>query len=478
MSSNLDTLRQAYDTESFVEVAQKLVVQLAESVQKSILKQNEEVIPWQTANDFWEKGITTDRDDPMSIFEAVEAQSIRLHHPRYLGHQIAPVLPMVSLAGFATLLLNNGMGIYEMGMAGTIMEREVLEIVAQNIGYENEASGIMTSGGTLANLTALLAARQLQSDHDIWEDGYQNGERLAIMVSAEAHYSVQRAVKIMGWGEKGIIKIPVDEAFRLRPEKLSDALIQARKDGLKVIAVVGSACSTATGSFDPLDEIAAFCEAEKLWFHVDAAHGGPAIFSQTYRSLLKGIEKADSVIMDFHKMALCPALCTALVFKNGQNSYKIFAQKASYLWEDPAEQEWYNLGKRTFECTKQMMSLAPFILFRQFGTALLGTYVETMFELGYAFGERIVEQADFELLIEPACNIVCFRYAPDESIDVNALNRAIRLELRNGKRFFIVQTDVAGQLYLRCALMNPFTEIDDLQALLDEIRTIGEGLLG
>ncbi|MFK7923773.1 MAG: aspartate aminotransferase family protein [Bacteroidia bacterium] len=478
MSANLDALRQAYDTKSFVEVAQKLIVQLAESVQKSMLKQREEVIPFVEANDFWETGIQTDPDNPMSIFEAVEAQSIRLHHPRYLGHQIAPVVPMVSLAGFATMLLNNGMGTYEMGMAGTIMEREVLDIVSQAIGYEDDASGIMTSGGTLANLTALLAARQVQSDHDIWEDGYQDGERMAIMVSAEAHYSVQRAVKIMGWGEKGIIKIPVDDAFRLRPEKLSDALEQARKDGLKVIAVVGSACSTATGSFDPLDEIAAFCEAEKLWFHVDAAHGGPAVFSPTYCSLLKGIEKADSVLMDFHKMALCPALCTALIFKNGQNSYKTFAQKAAYLWEDPSEQEWHNLGRRTFECTKQMMSLAPFILFRQFGPELLGTYVETMFELGHAFGERIVEQADFELLIDPACNIVCFRYAPDICPDLNVLNRSIRVKLRDGKRFYIVQTDVAGQLYLRCALMNPFTEIDDLQALLDEIRTIGEGLFG
>ncbi len=477
MSSNLEQLQQAYDMDQFATHAHELISQLTLNVQNSLSESLEKVLPWQEANQFWQKGIQAVVQDPVSLLQEVDSQSIRLHHPHYMGHQIAPVLPLTSLAGIMSQLLNNGMGVYEMGMAGTIMEREVLEEVARAIGYEEGHAGIMTSGGTLANLTALLAARQLMSDHDVWEEGYLPGEKLAIMVSEEAHYSVQRAIRIMGWGERGLIKIPVDEAYRLRADMLAPALAKAKEQGIKVIGVVGSACSTATGSFDPLDEIAAFCEAEKLWFHVDAAHGGPAIFAEDNRSLLRGIEKADSVLMDFHKMALCPALCTALIFKDGRDSYRTFAQKAAYLWEDPAEEEWYNLGKRTFECTKHMMSLAPFLLHRTYGFELVGTYVDQMFALGRTFGERLSSAPDFDLLVKPACNIICFRYRPEANTDLNALNRAIRAKLRDEGRFYIVQTEVKGNLYLRCALMNPFTDITHLEALMAEIRKVGQGLL-
>ncbi|MEL6652993.1 MAG: pyridoxal-dependent decarboxylase, partial [Bacteroidota bacterium] len=298
--------------------------------------------------------------------------------------------------------------------------------------------------------------------------------RLAIMVSAEAHYSVQRAVRIMGWGREGMIKIPVDEQYRLRADLLPAAFQKAKEKGRKVIAVVGSSCSTATGSFDPLDEIGAFCEAENLWFHVDAAHGGPAIFSEREKSLLAGIEKADSVLMDFHKMALCPALCTALIFGKERDSYRTFAQKAAYLWEDPAEEEWYNLGKRTFECTKQMMSLAPYLIMQEYGTQIWGDYVEGMFALGRSFGERLASESDFEVLIPPTGNIVCFRYVPSASVELDQLNRLIRLQLRDEGEFYIVQTEVAGKLYLRTALMNPFTKMEDLEALLRRIREIGK----
>ncbi|MEM6346256.1 MAG: pyridoxal-dependent decarboxylase [Bacteroidota bacterium] len=478
MSRNLDPLRQAYDMDEFAKRAHHLIAQLAPNVQKSLNRDTDEVLAWQTANAFWQKGIQALVDDPVQLLQQIEDQSIRLHHPRYMGHQIAPVLPLTALAGLMSQLLNNGMGVYEMGMAGTIMEREVLEEVAAAIGYSEGYSGIMTSGGTLANLTALLAARQVQSEHDIWEDGYLPGERLAIMVSEEAHYSVQRAIKIMGWGERGIVKIPVDEAYRLRADLLAPALDHARQQGLRVIGVVGSACSTATGSFDPLDAIGAFCEAENLWFHVDAAHGGPAIFAPENRSLLRGIEKADSVLMDFHKMALCPALCTALLFKDAKDSYQTFSQKAAYLWEDPSDQEWYNLGKRTFECTKHMMSLAPFLLHRTYGFELVGTYVDQMFALGHTFGERLASADDFELLVKPACNIVCFRYCSSSASNQNELNRAIRARLRDEGRFYIVQTELKGKVYLRTALMNPFTEISDLEALMEEIRRIANSLLG
>ena len=145
------------------------------------------------------------------------------------------------------------------------------------------------------------------------------------MVSEEAHYSVARAARIMGWGEKGIVKIPVNSHLRTDTSALIQTLAKARQDGLRVIALVGNACTTSTGTYDPLDEMADFAQKEGLWFHVDGAHGGAAAFSEKYRHLVKGIEQVGSVVIDFPKMMLAPAL-TAAVSSNGGHSYETFAQ--------------------------------------------------------------------------------------------------------------------------------------------------------
>jgi L-2,4-diaminobutyrate decarboxylase len=464
-------LKSAFDPSSFQQTGHKLVDYLSENLESHLAGKTEKAIPWEAPEVLWEKGLETSSLDPFPLFAQVAARSIHLHHPRYVGHQIAPPLPLVALSGLLSDVINNGMGIYEMGMAGTIMERYVVEWTASQFGLGAGSSGFLTSGGSLANLTALLAARQAQADHDIWSEGYGAGEKLAVMVSAEAHYCIQRAVRIMGWGEGGIISIPTDEAFRLDPAGLEPAFKKASQAGRRVIAVVACSCSTATGSYDPLAPIADFCEKHGLWFHVDAAHGGPAAFSEKHRSLLAGSERADSIVMDFHKMALCPALCTALLFRDSRQSYQTFAQKAAYLWEDPAEQEWHLLAKRTFECTKSMMSLKPYVLLRHFGPQVLADYVEEVFALAQTFGQMLREAPDFELFLWPEANIVCFRHLPEKGIDLNAWNAKVRRKLVEEGRFYLVQTEIAGRLYLRTSLMNPFTTEEDLMALLDRIRS-------
>lgn len=469
-------LNAAFDPKRFQETGQQLIAEMARALEKSLQRETDQVIPFQQAEQLWQEGLKALSEDPMVLFRSIQQHAVRLHHPRYVGHQIAPPLPLVALAGLLSDMLNNGMGVYEMGMAGTVMERYVVDWTARQFGLGEESSGFLTSGGTLANLTALLAARQAQSDHDIWQEGYVEGEKLAVMVSAEAHYCIARAVKIMGWGEEGIVSVPTDAAYRLDPGALESGLAEAQARGRRVIAVIGCSCSTATGSFDPLEAIADFCDKHQLWFHVDAAHGGPFAFSTRHKGLLAGSGRADSIVMDFHKMALCPALCTALLFRNGRHSYQTFAQKAAYLWDDPSDMEWHNLARRTFECTKDMMSIRPYVLLQHYGPGLLAEYVERMMDLTQAF-VRLIESTDqLELLLRPEANIVCFRYVPPEATDLNALNAAIRQQIVQAGRFYLVQTTVEGRLYLRTALMNPFTEVADLRDLLTMIRKYGESL--
>jgi L-2,4-diaminobutyrate decarboxylase len=392
--------------------------------------------------------------DPLELLLRAIAGSIRLHHPRYVGHQVTAPLPSAALAQLAGALLNNGMAVYEMGAAATAMERAVVGWMAARLGFPAEADGVLTSGGSAGNLTALLAMR-----------GRRGGD--CVLVGASAHYSTRRATRIMGWGDEGAVEVPVDARGRMIAAELPAALARAR--GRKVAGVVASACSTATGVFDPLPEIADFCAAHGLWLHVDGAHGAAAALSPRYRHLVAGIERADSVVWDGHKMLLLPALVTGVVFRDGRASYAPFAQEAAYLFEP--EERWFDLATRTLECTKRMMSLELYLALATVGPARLGAYVEGRFDLARRFAARLAAAGDFEV-IEPDCNIVCFRHAPP-GLDGPALDarqeRARDALLRSG-RFYLVKTRLGGKTWLRVTIINPHTRDEDLDALADAVR--------
>lgn len=471
-----DSIKQAYDPEAFRRQGHELVDFLADMLQGS-LSGDRTVLKWREPNAqyaYWEKDWQEGgAPDPMTLFREVFDHCVHLQERKYMGHQISPPAPVSALAGLLGDFMNNGMGVYEMGAPATAIERLVIRIVAKQIGFAGEADGVLTSGGTLANLTALLAARSIKASERVWTEGSQ--KQYALMVSEEAHYCVDRAVRIMGWGSAGIIKVPGNDRFQMRTELLPELYQQATAEGREVIAVVGSACSTATGSFDDLEAIADFCAAHDLWFHVDGAHGAALAFSQKYRPVIKGLERADSVAMDFHKMLATPSVTTALVFKDGRHSFQTFAQKAQYLFEQDGDREWYNLAKRTFECTKLMLSVRAYSILRTHGLPFLDDYVTTVTDLGIRFGQMIDEDPRLELCTPPECNIVCFRYRPAELEEtaLNALNEHIRRRILETGRFYIVKTQLRGRVWLRCTLTNPFTREEDLLALLREVKQFG-----
>jgi len=444
-------------------------------------KTEQPVIPWHKPEDelaFWEQDLAKGQGDALDLFRTVISRSIHLHHNKYMGHQVVPPAPLGALASLLSSFLNNGSAVYEMGAVSNALERVVAQQLCQQIGWQEESGGILTSGGTLANLTALLTARRVKAQANVWGEGM--GQKLALMVSAEAHYCVDRAARIMGWGSEGIIKIPVNDKFQMRTELLEEHLAKAKADGLEVVAVVGSACTTSTGAYDNLVEISGFCTKNDLWFHVDGAHGGAVIFSDKYRHLAKGINLADSVVIDMHKMLLAPALTTALLYRKEVDSYRTFAQQAQYLWSSQEDQEWYNMGKRTMECTKLMMSVKVYALIKTYGTSLFDEYVSRQYDLGKSFAELIKKRALFELGIEPSTNIVCFRYkAADVGEDkVDELNSHIRQALVEQGEFYIVQTRLNNKVYLRTTLMNSNTTEKELNELLNRIEELAQHAYG
>ncbi len=470
-------LKEAYDPEQFRSIGHQLIDLLADHLEIAQTASENKVLPYQSPEkelDFWQQHFLNN-ETPIDMFKTILEHSIHIQDPRYMGHQTATVAPIASLAGLMSDLLNNGTGVFEMGPASNALEKLVTDTLSANVGYDSAASGILTSGGTLANLTALLAARKAYSNHDVWQHGHKN--KLAVIVSEESHYCIDRAARIMGFGDDGIIKVPVDKNFKINTEVLEHYYDQAIKNGLEVIAVVGCACSTATGSYDDLEGLASFSKKHNLWFHVDGAHGGAAVFSRKYKHLLKGIEQADSVVIDFHKMMMTPALTTALLFKDGKDVYKTFAQKAQYLWDSPQSEDWFNSGKRTFECTKLMMSIKVYAILKSYGTAIFEQNVDQLYDVTKDFAHIINERSNFELLVQPESNILNFRYIDcKQGQDMNAVNTIIRQQLIEAGDFYIVQTTVDSQKHLRCSIMNPFTNTDHFKDLLNEIENIGNGL--
>lgn len=466
-------LKAVYSPKEFRVRGHKLVDELANHLEDKIQEKSDAAIDWnepQSELVFWENFL--DKGELSRFFPEILNRTTQVHHPKYIGHQVSPSAPITALSGMVSALLNNGMAIYEMGMAPSAIERVVIKRLCKKIGYRTHSGGFLTSGGTLANLTALLSARKAKVSHDIWNKGYK--DQLGIMVSEEAHYCIDRAAKIMGLGEKGIVKIPATQNFKMDTALLPSYLKKAKRAGITIFAIIGSAPSTATGVYDDLETIGKFAKTNDLWFHVDGAHGGAAIFSKKYVGTVRGIEQADSVVIDGHKMMMMPTITTALLFKNDIHATATFSQKADYLLTPADHSDWYNSGKRTFECTKTMMSIHWYVLFKMYGEEIFDEFLTRLYDMGQQFGKILQNDPKFELAVPPQSNIVCFRRI-DPDLDTFALNQRnahIRQSLLEDGEFYIVQTKLRGIQYLRTTIMNPFTTKEHLLRLLEKIEKI------
>ena len=241
-----------------------------------------------------------------------------LHDPRYVGHQVPPPLPIAAVFEAIASATNQAMAIYEMGPWATGVEETLVSELGEAIGFPRGSfAGFITSGGSLANLTALLTARNVALG-DVWRTGLSGGTGAApvIVAHAEAHYCIARAAGVLGIGSQQVIKAALDERQRIDVPALEGQLRDLRAQGRPIIAVVASACTTRTGAFDALPAIADVCAAHKVWLHVDAAHGGAACLSPRHRHLVEGLHRADSVVLDAHKMLHVPALCTFVFYRD------------------------------------------------------------------------------------------------------------------------------------------------------------------
>lgn len=467
-----DSIRAAYDPERFRADGHRLIDELAEQLARW-QRRDGVVLPWREpaqARATWSELEPGEGELVHDLIRAARA-STALANPRCMAHQVPPPLPAGVLAETVSALLNNGMAVAEMGPASVPIELCVIDWMCSKLGMPAGSGGVLTSGGSLGNLTALLAMRQARAGFDVWKQGAHTGPPLAVIVPSDAHYSIARTLRIMGWGDGGAIPAKLDAQHRLTPSAVEAALATTDR---KVIGIVAAAGSTATGAFDPLHELAAVAEQRGLWLHVDAAHGGGVALSNTHKAKLRGIERADSVVWDAHKLLMMPALITAVIYKEEARAYDAFAQQASYLFADSTPSHaWWDLGQRTVECTKRAMSFELWAALRVHGEQLFGDIIDRQAHLAQLLAAKVAAAPDFELALLPESNIVCYRHVDIGSVkapDLDGHNRALRRRVVEDGRFYIVGTQLPAGYYLRSTLMNPLIEERDLDELLDYLR--------
>ena len=393
-----------------------------------------------------------------------------LYHPRAMGHQVAPPLPALIWTESVIAALNQSTAVFEMSPVGTTLERRVMRWMADLIGFGPSAAGTMTTGGTEATFTALLAARAALLP-DSWENGV--GADPPILVCGEhAHYAVTRPAGELGIGMRNVVPVSSDAEFRMDPKSLRDVLARAKRDGKKVLAVIATAGSTPTGSFDPLDRIADVCEEFGVWMHVDAAHGGSALLADSAAGLhhasdLTGISRARSVAWDPHKMMLLPLQAGVLIMRDAADLDRAYSQKAPYLFHERAQPD---QGSRSFLCSHRADSIKLWVAFQRYGSEDIGRIYAYLCAVTEGMYNRVVEHPRFEALHRPRSNILCFRWVGDRTLSEERLD-AINLEAR--ERYnrsgdgWVTTTVLDGRRVLRVTIMNQRTNPSDTEAVLD-----------
>lgn len=404
------------------------------------------------------------------MIDLILDNSQNLHNPRYIGHQVSAPIPISGLFELLSSILNQGMTIYEMGPFSSSVENLMISKICQKIGYTSESGGILTSGGSLGNLTAILAARGKASTKT-WNQGVQG--KSIILVNENSHYSITRAAGIIGIGTDNCIPVATENS-KILMHDLEEKIISYQNKGFSILAVIASSCTTKDGTFDDLNGISKICEKYNVWLHVDAAHGGGVIFSKKYNHLISGLEKADSILIDGHKMLSLPALTSYVLYRNAKDQYYSVNQIEDYLFLEKEFQDKENpdTGLATIECTKRAAALSFWGVWSLYGESFFEKHINKTFDMAQEFKMYMQFSSCFEVLNSVESNIILFRFDPSENKEYKNIQSKLRESLIKNGKFYIVESKFENMPCLRMTIMNDSTSLLDLIDLEEELYNI------
>ena len=400
----------------------------------------------------------------------------RLTHPMYMGHQVSAPLPASIWVEALISAFNNSTAVQEMAPPTTAIEHRLVRWMGEMVGWAEGSGGTLTSGGTEATFTALLAARAVAMP-DAWEAGV--GANPPVVVYGEhCHYAVARAVGQLGLGLRNAIAVPTRE-YRMDTVALVEELDRLAREGRPVMAVVATAGSTPTGSFDDLEAIGRLCEARDIWLHVDGAHGATALFSERHRHRVWGIHRSRSLAWDPHKTMLLPLSAGMVLLRNETDLENAFLQGAPYLFHRRENARVWDLGPKSFQCSRRADALKVWLVLQRYGSSMIGALYDRLCETTAKLHQMVSEHPAFQAIHRPEGNILCFRYMSDghrNDEELDRINFELRQRYNRTGEGWITMTVLDGRRVLRTTIMNPRTAEVHLRRLLEGLERTGKSL--
>ena len=401
-------------------------------------------------------------------------------HPRFWGWAGGTGSPTGMMADMLAAGMNAVPGPFN--DAAARVETQVVNWMKAALGFPEDASGVFTSGGSVANLIGLAVGRDACAGYDVSERGVGAEEgKLVFYASSETHSSIFKAAKLLGLGKDAVRVIPVDDELRMVIPDLEAAIVRDRSEGMRPFAVVGTAGTINTGSIDDLDAIADVAAREGLWFHLDGAFGAMAALSPETQGLVPGMERADSLAFDFHKWMYVPYEAGCVLIRNKAAHRAAFSVHADYLRPLPrgtgAQPESTNL--RSPQLSRSFKALKVWMTLKEHGFEKFGRLVAQNVEQARYLGGLVEEDPRFELMAPVALNVVAFRFAPTgvDPAKLEELNRELLMRIQEQGIAVPSSTHVRGEFTIRVCICNHRSWREDFDLFAREAVRIGEDIL-
>jgi glutamate/tyrosine decarboxylase-like PLP-dependent enzyme len=391
-------------------------------------------------------------------------------HSRMFGYVASPGTAVVAIGDLLASALNANVTAWRSAPAAVEIEHLVIDWFKSALGYPSDAAGLLVSGGSMANFAALAAARTAAAS-DFARTG-RTAKPLRMYVSEEAHFSMHKAARLLGYGSENVRTVGVDDQFRMDVSDLERRICRDVEAGFQPACVVGSAGTVNTGAFDPLAAIADIAERHGLWMHVDGAYGAFSALASAAKPLFAGIDRADSVSLDPHKWLYGSMGCGCVLYRKPGTARATFAHDADYtrpvgFTRDEAFAFW-DYGP---ELSRPFRALPLWLQLKVFGADAIGAAIQRNIECARYVGRMIETSSDFELLAPVGLSIFCFRYRPSGyDGDLDALNEWILLALQRAGSSYVSNTRIRGRFALRGCVLNYRTTEADMERLLEDVR--------
>src|SRR5579864_1297166 len=401
-------------------------------------------------------------------------------HPRFWGWVQGTGTPLAMLADLLASALNPHMAGFN--QAPALVEEQVLAWLKELMGFPRDSSGILVSGGSMANLIGLAVARTAKAGFDVREHGLQTyrGPRLVFYASSETHGWTSKAAELLGLGNSAFRRVPVDRGYGINVEALRAQIESDRRAAMQPFCVVGNAGTINTGATDDLRALARICKDESLWFHVDGAYGALARLSENLRGVVDGIEEADSLAFDLHKWMYLPFEAGCVLVRDAATHRRTFAANQTYFGnvDRGVIAGGLPFADRGIELTRSFRALKVWMSLKAHGVKKFARLIEQNVAQAQYLVERIRSYHELELLAPAALNVVCFRFRPPQVPEeqLNSINKELLLRLQESGVAVPSSTILAGKFAIRVAITNHRSRRDDFDAFLDAVLRLGRGI--